>query len=180
MTQTELIINCKNNDRKSQLKLYNTYCEGMFLVAKRYLKDMDEAEEAMQDGFVKAFKNLHQFKAEVSFGAWLKRIVINQCFDVLKKRELQTESMDDALLENVIEESWEVSDAVSVEEIKVAIENLPLKYSSVLQLYLMDGFDHTEISNIMEVAESTSRSLLHRGKKMIKEQLKHLNYGTRP
>lgn len=179
MNQTELILNCKQNDRKSQLKLYNGYCEGMFIVAKRYLKNSDQAEEAMQDAFVKAFKNLNQFKGEVSFGAWLKKIVINQCFDLLKKNELDTVSIEEHIVGEIEEEDWQVSDEVSLVEIKESINALPVKYKSILKLYLIEGFDHKEIFEVTGVLESTSRSLLSRGKKMLKEQLKHLQYGTR-
>lgn len=179
MDQTELLFNCQQNDRKSQLKLYNKYCEGMFIVAKRYLNNANHAEEAMQDAFVKAFKNLNQFKGEVSFGAWLKRIVINQCFDILKKNELETISIEEHLIEDIEETNWEVSEHSSLVEIKTMIESLPVKYKSILKLYLMDGFDHKEISAFMGILETTSRSLLFRGKKMLKEKLKHLEYGTR-
>ena len=131
----------------------------MFVVAKRYLKNSSQAEEAMQDAFVKAFKNLSQFKGEVSFGAWLKRIVINQCFDLLKKNELETISIEEQIIEVLDDNDWEVNDDYGIQNIKETIELMPVKYRSVLKLYLIDGFDHKEISEFMGILETTSRSL---------------------
>lgn len=151
----------------------------MYIIACRYLKDRNQAEEVMQDGFVKAFKNLDQFKGEVSFGAWLKKIIINKCLDVLKKNELNTVSIHEQNFEVLDDENWEVSNKVSISIVKECIDQIPMKYSVVLKLYLIDGYDHQEISDILGVLESTSRSLLFRGKKLVKTQLKNLDYGTR-
>ena len=89
MIQHKLIEACKNNDRRAQLKLYNQYCQGMHYVALRFLKDPFEAEDAMQEAFIKAFAKLQQFTGEVTFGAWLKRIVINKCIDKLKAKKME-------------------------------------------------------------------------------------------
>ena len=91
MSQTKqihhsIIQRCKKNDAKAQMELYKLYCKAMFLVAKRYMKDDLAAEDVMQDAFIKAFKKIDTYKGEVSFGAWLKRIVINQSIDELKKK----------------------------------------------------------------------------------------------
>ena len=90
MLEIDLIEKCKNNDRKSQMRLYDMYCDAMFCIAMRYVKSTDDAQDVMQEAFIKAFQKLNQFKAEVTFGAWLKRIVINKCLDFLKsKHQLQ-------------------------------------------------------------------------------------------
>jgi len=155
------------------------YCEGMYSVAKRYLNDPVEAEDMIQDAFVKAFQNLAQFKGDVTFGAWLKRIVINRCFDKMKMRQLDIVDTDVHTINTIEEEEWSVSDTVSVEEVKIRIDALPQNYKTVVKLYLMEGYDHKEISEILTISESTSRSLLSRGKKRIQEQLKQLDYGAR-
>ncbi|MBT8258616.1 MAG: sigma-70 family RNA polymerase sigma factor, partial [Bacteroidia bacterium] len=89
MLTTGIIEQCKNNDRKAQLQLYNSYCDGMYIVAQRFVKDSMEAEDIVQESFISAFLKLHQFKGEVTFGAWLKRIVVNKCIDTLKSRKQQ-------------------------------------------------------------------------------------------
>ena len=86
MLTINIIEDCKRNNRRAQLKLYNQYCDGMYIVAKRFVKDSFEAEDVVQDAFIKAFSKLHQYKAEVTFGSWLKRIVINKCIDSLKSK----------------------------------------------------------------------------------------------
>ena len=91
----DIIEKCKQNNRKAQLQLYNQYCDGMFIVAKRFVKDTFEAEDIVQEAFIKAFAKLHQYKAEVTFGAWLKRIVINKCIDLLKSKKQQMLELED-------------------------------------------------------------------------------------
>ena len=179
MSVNLLVEQCKNNNRRAQMALYSQYCEGMFIVAQRYMKDTAAAEDAMQEAFVKAFCKLEQFKGDVTFGAWLKRIVINRCLDTIKSKKLETESIDESIFKIVEDEDqWEVSDEATVSDINSAIEQLPNKYRVVVQLFLVEGYDHQEISGILSISENSSRTNLHRGKTILKETLKHLRYGT--
>lgn len=179
MSVNLLVEQCKNNNRRAQMALYSQYCEGMFIVAQRYLKDTAAAEDAMQEAFVKAFCKLEQFKGDVTFGAWLKRIVINRCLDTIKSKKLETESIDDSVFEIVQDDDdWGLSDEATVSDISSAIEQLPDKYRVVVQLFLVEGYDHNEISGILSISENSSRTNLHRGKTILKETLKHLRYGT--
>ncbi|MCF6308158.1 MAG: sigma-70 family RNA polymerase sigma factor [Flavobacteriaceae bacterium] len=179
MSNKLLIEQCRNNSRKAQMALYRQYCDGMFIVAQRYLKDKHAAEDAMQEAFVKAFSKLNQFKGDVTFGAWLKRIVINRCLDTIKSRKLETESINNSAFEIVQEDdNWQVSDEATVTEIISAIDELPINYRFVVQLFLLEGYDHQEISNILSISENASRTNLHRGKSILKKNLKHLQYGT--
>lgn len=179
MNEQLLVEQCRDQNPRAQIRLYNQYSNGMFIVASRYLKDTAAAEDAMQEGFIKAFKKIHQFSGEVTFGAWLKRIVINTCLDALKARKLEfTEITEDA---GAIEDEtpdWDVADDTTVEQIKKAIAALPEKYSTVINMYLLEGYDHQEISEILDMSENTSRTILHRGRIQLKEQLKHLHYGS--
>lgn len=161
------------------MTLYSQYCDGMFIVAQRYLKDKHAAEDAMQEAFVKAFSKLDQFKGDVTFGAWLKRIVINRCLDTIKSKKLETELIDDSVFEIVQDDyDWEVSDETTVTEILSAIKDLPENYQVVVQLFLLEGYDHQEISEVLCISENASRTNLHRGKTILKKTLKHLQYGT--
>ncbi len=179
MSDKLLVEQCKNNSRKAQMALYRQYCDGMFIVAQRYLKDKHTAEDAMQEAFVKAFSKLDQFKGDVTFGAWLKRIVINKCLDSIKSRKLETESLDDSVFEIVQDDdNWNVSDKATVTEIISAIDELPSNYRFVVQLFLLEGYDHQEISEVLQISENASRTNLHRGKSILKKNLKHLQYGT--
>ena len=133
-----LIDACKNNDAKAQMRLYDLYCKAMCAIANRYVKDSFVAEDIMQDSFIKAFQNIHSFKGEVSFGAWLKRIVINNSLDWLKKRKLEIVSINEEVYQRVEEnDDWSVSQSLQAEFIANAIKNLKEKYSVVLSLYLL-------------------------------------------
>ncbi len=177
MFQVDLIEKCKRNDRKAQLQLYRQYCDAMYNVAYRFMKNTSDAEDVMQEAFIKAFQKLHQYKAEVTFGAWLKRIVVNQSIDKLKSQRLML-STDDVQLEVVDDNDWMVEDGVTMEEIQTAIGQLPDKYRYVVMLFLVEGYDHQEISQILKIAETTSRTQLLRGKQKLQALLKHRYHGT--
>ena len=173
MATNQLIQRCKNNNRKAQLELYNMYCDAMYVIAYRYIKDTAQAEDAMQEAFINAFTKLHQFTGEVTFGAWLKKIVINKCLDVLKAKKLELVSLNEAITAQDIEEhDWEVSTVLSIDQIKKAIQTLKEKYSIPLLLFLVEGYDHQEIAQILNITPVSSRTAVHRGKKKLQEILK--------
>jgi len=180
--QIDIIEQCKQNNRTAQLKLYNQYCDGMFAVAMRFVKDSMEAEDIVQEAFIKAFAKLNQYKAEVTFGAWLKRIVINKSIDFLKSKKQHLQELEEVHLKVVdsdYKNEWLVDDVISLDEIKSAIEKLPDKYRYVVMLYLVEGYDHQEISEILHISEVASRTQLSRGKSKLKELLIPLKNGTR-
>ncbi len=179
MFHVDLIEKCRNNDRRAQLKLYNQYCDAMFCVSMRFLKNNDDAQDVTQEAFIKAFKKMDQYKAEVTFGAWLKRIVINSCIDFLKSKYQNHLSLDESYMYVSENDDWSVDDEISIEEIKEAIEMLPEKYKYVVMLYLIEGYDHSEISQILNIQETTSRTQLMRGKNQLKELLIKKQNGTR-
>ena len=151
----------------------------MFYVAKRFIADSFEAEDAMQEAFIKAFQKLHQFTGEVTFGAWLKRIVINKCLDKLKAKKMETMALNEQIMGTVEEEeNWNVDDGIGLEEVKKKMQTLPEKYKYPLMLYLLEGYDHEEIAEILDITKVASRTLVHRGKKKLQEELKDLRHGT--
>ncbi|WP_298368603.1 RNA polymerase sigma factor [uncultured Lutibacter sp.] len=181
MSKTVLINNkivedCKLNKAKAQMQLYDLYCNAMFVIACRYVKDTFVAEDVMQDAFIKVFKNIETFKGEVTIGAWIKRIVINQCIDYLKKKKIELVSLEENQQIQIANDDWSVNKEVTVEIISDEIKKLPEKYRVVLNLYLIEGYDHQEISQILNITEVTSRSQLMRGKSKLKNQLKAYNY----
>ncbi len=177
MFKTNLVEDCKKGKRKAQMKLYNKYCDGMLCIAMRYLKQQDLAEDAVQEAFIKAFKHIEHYDGKTSFGAWLKRIVINQSIDYYRQLKYH-EDIENHALELAEEDnhSWEVEDHVSTKDIHKCIDSLPEKYSTLLKLYLMEGYDHDEIGEILNIKANNSRIQLHRGKKLLKEQLKTLRH----
>ncbi|GAA4282336.1 RNA polymerase sigma factor [Gaetbulibacter aestuarii] len=182
MFQVDIIEKCKQNNRKAQLQLYNQYCDGMYIVAKRFVKDAAEAEDVVQEAFIKAFTKLHQYKAEVTFGAWLKRIVVNKSIDFLKAKKQRFVDLEDVHLKAVdtdTQDNWMVEDHLTLEDVKEAIEALPDKYQYVVMLYLIEGYDHQEISEILNISEVASRTQLSRGKVKLQDLLKSKKNGTR-
>jgi RNA polymerase sigma-70 factor (ECF subfamily) len=132
----------------------------------------------LQEAFIKAFQKLDQFSGEVTFGAWLKRIVINNCIDFIKSKKLQFEELKENTIWIAEEQDWTVEEGISVEEVKTAMGKLPEKYRYVVQMYLVEGLDHGEISSILNLTETTCRTRLMRGKGMLRELLKSKSCGT--
>ncbi len=154
----------------------------MLTVALRFVRNTMEAEDIVQEAFIKAFLKLEQYKAEVSFGAWLKRIVVNTCIDVLKSKHQRLVELEDyhlKMADTNYENEWLIDDNISIEEVKSAIEKLPEKYKYVVMLYLIEGYDHQEISEIMDISEVASRTQLSRGKQKLQDKLKVKLNGTR-
>lgn len=179
MSDSLLVEQCKQKNRKAQMALYKQYCDGMFVVAHRYLKDKAEAEDAMQESFIKAFRKIDQFKGGVTFGSWLKRIVINTCLDIIKANKMELYSIDEDSMSIADDVSdWETSDETTYQEVISAIDGLAENYKTVVKLYLLDGYDHEEIAEILAITANASRTNLHRGKLLLKDQLNHLRYGT--
>ena len=179
MSNSLLVEQCRAQNPRAQTALYRQYCDGMFVVACRYLKDTAEAEDAMQVAFIKAFKKIEQFKGDVSFGAWLKRIVINTCLDALKKKKIHFEEINEQTLsvEQQEDESWSVDNHITRQLIDQAIAKLSPNYKSVVQLFLLEGYDHQEIAQVLEITQNASRTKLHRGKIQLQQHLKQLHHG---
>ncbi len=172
---SELVELCRRGDSKAQFELYNLYSKAMFNVSCRILPDKMEAEDAMQEAFFKAFDKLNTFRNEVAFGAWLKRIVVNTCIDYLKKKKLQLTSIDD--VKSVADVQDDVDDFIpeSVEEVKLAMNQLPEGYRLVLSLHLVEGYEYEEIAEMLGIGQSSVRSQFTRARQKLLELLKQSN-----
>jgi len=168
-----LVEQSKKGDRKAQFALYHQYVDAMFQISLRMLNNRADAEDILQESFVKAFKNLKQFKYESSFGAWLKKIVINNCINHLKKRKLNWIAIEDAQFD-VSEETAENNQyqLPKIEQVKETIKQLPDGFRVVLTLYLFEGYDHKEISQILNISESTSKTQYYRAKNKLRQLIK--------
>jgi RNA polymerase sigma-70 factor (ECF subfamily) len=152
----------------------------MYCIARRFISNTAEAEDVVQEAFIKAFSKLHQFKGDVTFGAWLKRIVINKSIDFLKlkkQRLVELEEVHLKVVDTADNNKWLVEDDTTLEEVKSAIQRLPDKYKYVVMLFLVEGYDHQEISEILKISEVASRTQLSRGKTKLQDLLKHKSYG---
>ena len=176
--QSELIENCKRNDSRAQMKLYDLYCKAMFNTAYNFVKDDMVAQDMMQEGFIKAFAKINTYNAEASFGSWLKRIVINQCLDSIKKKSLVTVEIKEDVITIEDDNDWSIDQETSIQAIYSCIELLPQKCKNVVKLYLLEGYDHQEVAQILEISEVSSRSQLSRGKNKLRELLRQNNYAS--
>ena len=172
----QLVEKCRNNDQRAQMELYDAYCQSMFITAFNTVKDDALAQDLMHEAFLKAFKKIDSFTGEATFGSWLKRIVINQCLDALKRKKIETVELKDYMEPGSDEESWQVDQEISLTEILRCIEELPLKCKNVVKLYLLEGYDHQEVAQILDISEVASRSQLSRGKSRLKELITARNY----
>lgn len=169
----QLIEACKRGDQKAQFEIYRLYNAAMYNTTLRIVRDPDDAEDVMQEAFLKAFTKLKTYRGEVSFGAWLKRIVVNKALDFLRLKREQTSIDQVGELEEITEEDSEQVDvAYEAETIKKAIYALPEGYRIVLSLILLEGYDHEEVSGILNISNATSRTQYHRAKKKLIELLK--------
>lgn len=174
----DLINRCKNNERQSQHKIYELYAKPMFNVCYRIVNQHEEAQDVLQESFVKMFKQIHSYREESSFGAWFKRIVVNNSLNHVKKRNrenLKLEMLKDETDQNVIDEE-EVVPETTIVEIQNAMELLPEGYRIVFTLYLFEAYSHKEIAEELGITESTSKSQLNRAKKKMKEILLQKTY----
>jgi len=156
-----LIEECRQGSSKAQFRLYNQYAKAMYNLAYRILNNREDAEDMLQEAFVDCFRNLSTFRFESTFGAWLKKILVNRCINQLKKKKI-----DLTLCENLPADIYEEDNEVVYDTTKIfkGIEMLPDGYRVILTLYLLEGYDHSEIAQILGISESTSKSQYSRAK----------------
>jgi RNA polymerase sigma-70 factor (ECF subfamily) len=169
-----LVEACKAGNRTAYNELYNSFSKAMYNICVRMMGDVEEAKDMLQEGFVEAFRRLDSFRGESTFGAWLKRIMVNRCINELEKRRIFWVS--DELPETLsIPDEKEGPDEdelrLSVERVRKAMEQLPEGARVIFSLYLIEGYDHTEIAEILKISESTSKTQFMRARLLVKEKL---------
>jgi len=176
----DLILRCEEGDRYAQSELYRLYSKAMFNVCLRIVNDRNDAEDVLQEAFVSAFRNISSYKGTATFGAWLKRIVINKALNFIKKNRVEVVPIEDheRYADDFEPDFGELN--LEVRQVKSALKKLPDGYRLVFSLYLLEGYDHSEIAEILGITESTSKSQFNRSKKKIREIIrKETNYEGR-
>lgn len=167
----DLIARCRAGEREAYYRIYKLYSKAMYNVGYRIMGNDDDAADVLQEAFISAFKNLTSYQGTATFGSWLRKIVVNKAINALKRRKTEAlpegENWDMA----VEEEEYDHQDDLTVDRVKAAIQQLPEGYRSVLSLYLLEGYDHQEIAEILGISESTSKSQLNRAKNKLRELL---------
>jgi RNA polymerase sigma-70 factor (ECF subfamily) len=168
-----LLEACKTGDRKAQYELYQQYSAAMFNICVRMMYDKTEAEDMLQEAFISAFQRIEQYTGAASFGAWLKRIVVNTCIDQLRKQResfMSFEGVPESVIQEDAEEDMDL--ILKIDEVRQAIMDLPDGYRIVFSLYLLEGYDHGEIAQILGISESTSKTQYSRAKQKLRTMLK--------
>ena len=164
----DLIENSKRGDARSQYELYKLYSRAMYNTCYRMMNSIEDAEDVLQESFSDAFRKLHTFVYHSTFGAWLKRIIVNNCINELKKKKPELEFCEE--LPPSLPEEQETK-GLGVNQIKKAMTQLPEGSRLIFSLYLLEGYDHREIASILKVSESNSKSQYMRAKRRVKEIL---------
>jgi RNA polymerase sigma factor (sigma-70 family) len=171
MTEETILQGCLRNESAAQKELYNRYSPKMLAVCYRFGHNREDAEDMLQEGFIKVFSQIHTFRNQGAFEGWVRRIIVHTCINNLKKNKKFNESVDiiHATSLQVREES--VPSIVQAKQVVECIRLLPLGYRTVLNLYAIEGYSHKEISLMLEIEESTSRSQYTRAKQMLEDIL---------
>jgi RNA polymerase sigma factor (sigma-70 family) len=169
-----LVVECKKGSKKACYELYRLYSKAMLNVAFRIVGNIAEAEDVLQEAFLDAFNKVKDFRQDTTFGLWLKQIVVNRSINLLRKRRLELIELDGEQLENIPDEESDNEDETQYQaaRIKEAIKELPDGYRLVISLYLLEGYDHEEIGQILNISENTSRTQFLRAKRKLVELLK--------
>ncbi len=169
----DLIRGCKVNDRKAQFQVYKLYYKAMFNTAVRIVNDSAQAEDVMQEAFLEAFRQIGTYRGESSFGSWLKKIVVNKSIDEIRKARnvISIDELDVDVPDQQDDENYIQVLSTKVEEIRKAIHALPDSYRIILSLYLLEGYDHEEIAQVLNISYNLSRTRFSRAKKKLLEHI---------
>jgi RNA polymerase sigma-70 factor (ECF subfamily) len=171
MTEEAILKGCLQNDPAAQRELYNRYSPKMLSVCYRFAHNREDAEDMLQEGFIKIFSQMHTFGNRGAFEGWIRRIIVHTCINILKKNKKFTESVDIIHANAVQVREETVPSIVQAKQIVECIRMLPFGYRTVLNLYAIEGYSHREIGVMLEIEESTSRSQYTRAKAMLEDIL---------
>ncbi len=171
MTEQTIIAGCLHSDAASQRELYNRYSPKMLSVCYRFAHNREDAEDMLQEGFIKVFTQMHTFQNKGAFEGWIRRIIVHTCINFLKKHKKFSDSIDLAYATTLSVKEETMPSIMQAKQVVECIRLLPMGYRTVLNLYAIEGFSHREIGNMLDIEESTSRSQYTRAKAMLETVL---------
>jgi len=171
MTEEQMLAGSMNNYASAQEVFYNRFSPRMLGVCYRFAKNREDAEDMLQEGFIKVFTQLHQYRNEGALEGWIRRIIVHTCINILKKNKKFSESVDLIHAHSIHVKEDMIPSIMQAKQVVECIRLLPLGYRTVLNLYAIEGYSHKEISKMLEIEESTSRSQYTRAKAMLEEIL---------
>ena len=178
MTEEAILPGCLKNNAAAQKTLYQKYSGKMLVVCYRYAHNREDAEDMLQEGFIKVFSQIHTFENRGALEGWIRRIIVHTCINNLKKNKRFNESVDLIHANSIQVREESIPSIIQAKEVVECIRMLPIGYRTVLNLYAIEGFSHKEISSMLDIEESTSRSQYTRSKAMLEDILirKHIMY----
>jgi len=177
--EKKLIARASKNNREAQHIIYELHAPKMLSVCRYYIKDVQQAEEVLLNGFFKVFKNLKSYRNEGSFEGWIRRIMVREAISYLRSKKQFEFSMEDIEVKDSYSDS--INSAIAVNEIQQLIDELPEGYRVVFIMYAIEGYKHHEIADLLNISEGTSKSQLFKSRKLLQQKIKELNkknYGT--
>src|SRR6476620_8653859 len=180
MTEEQMLAGSIKNNAAAQEALYNRFSPRMLGVCYRFAKNREDAEDMLQDGFIKVFTQLHQYRNEGALEGWIRRIIVHTCINILKKNKKFADSVDIIHETSIHIKEDMIPSIMQAKQVVECIRLLPLGYRTVLNLYAIEGFSHKEIASILDIEESTSRSQYTRAKAMLEDILIKKNIIQKP
>jgi RNA polymerase sigma factor (sigma-70 family) len=180
MTEEAILQGCLKNNAAAQKALYQKYSAKMLVVCYRYGHSREDAEDMLQEGFIKVFSQIHTFENRGALEGWIRRIVVHTCINHLKKNKRFNESVDLIHANSIQVREDVIPSIIQAKEVVECIRMLPIGYRTVLNLYAIEGFSHKEISCMLDIEESTSRSQYTRAKAMLEDILVRKNILYKP
>lgn len=171
MIEQSLIEGCLKNDATAQRELYNRFSAKMLSVCYRFAHNREDAEDMLQEGFIKVFTQMHSFQNKGSFEGWVRRIIVHTCINILKRNKKFNDNVDLEYANTIYVKEESLPSLMQAKQIVESIRLLPIGYRTVLNLFAIEGFSHKEIGEMLDIQESTSRSQFTRAKVMLEQIL---------
>lgn len=170
--ETDLIKGCIEGDRRMQKELYDRFSPKMYAVCLRYMGNADDAQDILQEGFIKIYKNLERFRGDGSFEGWVRRIFVNTAIEQIRKKKMDVSLTEKE--ETIEYKSVTAVDNINEKDLLKIVSGLSPGYRSVFNMYVVEGFSHKEIGELLGISEGTSKSQLARARMILQERIKSI------
>ncbi len=171
ISESDLINGCISGNRQMQEELYNRFAGKMYAVCLRYANHADDAQDLLQEGFIKVFRNLHRFRAEGSFEGWIRRVFINSSIEQFRKKSIQLTKVSQREEQTVGNDDLSAIDNLAERDIISLIQELSPGYRTIFNLYVIEGYSHKEIAEQLGISEGTSKSQLARARSILQKKV---------
>lgn len=171
MSDEEIVAGCLNGDRLAQRALFDTYSRKMMGICMRYAKDRDEAQDIMQDGFIKVFQKIGTYSGAGALGGWMARTMVNTALDHIRRNKNSKYALDIEEAEHLAPESAEALTSLGTQELLALVQALPTGYRTVFNMFAIEGYSHKEIADELGISENTSKSQFRKAKAHLRRSI---------